>query len=90
MSVLSPDQAQLITSTYSNQFTNKPTQLLLQVLDADDFSTNPWNFEPNWVSALQQLNSNALREAKRLYISIQNNNSFIEDLYLDTFVNQGD
>ena len=47
LSLLSPDQAQLITNSYFMQQDNRTAQIFLKQLEADDFSTNPWNHEPN-------------------------------------------
>jgi len=66
-----PPDVATVFNPLASPVNSAQSQVFLSKLRADDWSTNPWNTEPNWVWALQQLNPQRLVTAKHEYFRSQ-------------------
>ena len=70
--ILKGDTKIALGSYLSTQQSDLPTQLFIKEVGAASYAINGMNYEPAWVSALQQIRPHELVLAKRKFIEIYN------------------
>ncbi|MFO7943942.1 MAG: hypothetical protein R6U51_06550 [Anaerolineales bacterium] len=69
LSILDSNERQtLVAYLAGGGFGNRPAQIFMNLVEADRLGHNPWNFEPNWYRAIQELRPQDLHDAKMQFL----------------------